>query len=171
MTDGHGFFVDLVGVNVAYAVSPNEGDVLINMPQLRASIPGKDMVRFELNHRGERYEIAAVFNADKGEDVMILGTIKDTESARAWIDRVNKLYLPGYRDENKRRNKARYLANNLNIEPLNPREIEALAKAGIITFADLIGCDDAKLAALKDCNVDLILHTKELVKISAEQSW
>ncbi len=162
MTDGNGFHIDLVGHGLAYSIGPNEGDVLINIPGFRACIPGKDMVRFELNNRGERYVVAAVFNASKGEDMMVLGIIRDIESAQAWIDRVNKLYSPAFRDERR----SVYLKNGLNIAPLNPKEIKALTKAGIMTFEDLLGCNHARLAALKDCNTDRILHTKELVKMS-----
>ncbi len=91
MTDGNGFFVDLTDCPCAYSVTPNEGTIQINHI-IRASIPGEKISGFDLEPEGNDWLIV-VRCEFAGESTKIpIGTISDEETARCWIERVNKLY-------------------------------------------------------------------------------
>ena len=161
MTDGNGFFVELEDGELAFDISPNEGSVMFDSEAGRMCLTGKHIHGFEIEplDRGDN-KIVLSFTTEAGEShAILIGHIRDVDSARCWVERVNKLYSEEYRKERKRR----FPLNSLSTIPFEKPESKALALIGISNYAEFMACSEERIRGLTDCNVNAILEARQTI--------
>ena len=164
MTDGQGFFIDLADCPLAFSVTPNEGDILINY-LVRAVIPGKKVSGFFLgppitDEKKLTWPMVLEYTAIDGFSKLQIGHINDRKIAGCWMEIVNELYGQRYQNACQRR----IAAQTLKLVPLQVKEIRALAKIGVHSCFDLIHLPKGRLRKIKGPNKRAILQVFDLIE-------